>query len=303
MKYFHRNDINAFLKKVPKEQKQQLLKFLLTHAKSKAKTTIQTHLDKKTFPSNKKVGGDLYDTFKWGLNKLTGKTKWRTVNTLKNLAMQHFKGNKNKHFGTNAQRNNKGLNDSDKFYARLSSEAYKPKNKRVAINGYTQDIQQSTNDHAVYVSPDKSKVVLVARGTNPSNVKDLRADASISTGFFKNDKRFKTFSTLYDNVKKKYGKSSISTTGHSLGGTQALYLSKLKNIQATSFNAGVSTTGGFKKMIENPKARQIIQSGDAISVAALNYDIKNGILLGSPKVNPFKNHSMSNFLQQGNGKP
>ena len=41
MKHFHRNDINAFLKTVPKEQKVELLNFLLTLAKSNAKKTIQ----------------------------------------------------------------------------------------------------------------------------------------------------------------------------------------------------------------------------------------------------------------------
>lgn len=304
----HTNDLFLFLKKIKNpEQKHVFLSLAHKKADKITKDILKKHIEKKTFPTKKELGGGIIKSFKKATNSLLRKGKTivispvknvsRGVKTLGNIATQHFHGATNFDFG-NKKRNKKiNLTDLDKTMAKLSDESYKSTKKRENVNGFQYDVDISTKDHALHKKGNK--IVLTARGTDPTNLRDLRMDKNILLGNFENDKRFKTYEKFYKRAQEKYPNATFITNGHSAGGSQSLYLGHKYDLASYAFNAGVGTTQNWKTLVQRPKARQIIQAGDIISNVALTHDIKNGILLGSPSLNALANHEMKNFIGGG----
>ena len=91
-------------------------------------------------------------------------------------------------------------------------------------------------------------------------MKDLKPDMAIMAGTYAKNKRFKDYDNLYKSVVKKYGNDiKVTTTGHSLGGSQSLYLGHKYDLENYSYNPGVSPfSDNFKKLVENPKSKILL---------------------------------------------
>jgi hypothetical protein len=159
------------------------------------------------------------------------------------------------------------------------------------IDDYYYDNQLSNSNTAIYYN-DRN-VIIGFRGT--VNIDDVITDIQVIKGTADNI-RFQQAIEIYNKVKAKYPNSIIYATGHSLGGSLALYLNSLYNIKVETFNAGMGL--GFLKSNPNrANALMFVIKGDPISALA---GLSN---LGTLKVfNPIdpnaglkERHSLKNF--------
>ena len=302
-------DLFLFLKKVKKNENHKKTFLDLSHRKANkiTKHILKKHIEKKTFPTKTEIGGGMLKSFKKATHTLLKKGRkivvspaqnvTRGVKTLGHIASSHFYGATNFDFKSGKRNKKIGLTDFDKTMAKLSDEGYKSTKKRNNIEDWLYDVDISTKDHALHKKGNT--IVLTARGTNPSDLRDLRMDKNILLGNFENDKRFKTYEKFYKKAQEKYPQATFITNSHSAGGSQSLFLGHKYDLDSYAFNAGVGTTENWKNLVERQKSRQIIQAGDVISNVALTHNIKNGVLLGKPSVNALTNHQMSNFIGGG----
>lgn len=168
----------------------------------------------------------------------------------------------------------------------------RPKN----IDNYIYDKELSNVNTAIY--HNKENVIIGFRGT--VNIDDLITDFSVLRGK-DDDIRFKEAVEIYNKVKNKYPTLRISATGHSLGGSLALYLNSLYNIPVETFNAGMGF-GFLKSNLNSANVKMYAIKGDILSgLSGLSglvgsnlgnlkmYDPKN------PDATPRKRHSIKNF--------
>lgn len=113
------------------------------------------------------------------------------------------------------------------------------------LPGYTVKPEYSSDDHVSLVN-DRSKNVIVSyRGTDPNNLDDLKADWHIvnSGNDLSGRPRFEKASSDFDTVRMAMGgKYTYQVTGHSLGGTQAMFVARRHpDVKAFVYNPGVTT--------------------------------------------------------------
>ena len=206
-----------------------------------------------------------------------------------------------------AATNHKGQSYSD--YAAVSRAAYGD-DSYVPAN-YNKDLELSNRNRSVYFDPNTRKAIVGFKGTDPSNSDDLGTDALIALGIYGVGSRFKNAIHTTQLAKAKY-KGGVTVTGHSLGGTQALYVSRAENVDAYAFNPGSSipnlvdgyyrntTVAGFlaPKRKTNPRATVVTTGIDPISFGF--------VLSGEKKVyvkpRGLDVHGLSNFLVAPVGK-
>ena len=192
------------------------------------------------------------------------------------------------------------LNTRDYLVANLVNEGYKKERYREDIDNYKYKFKESSANKLVYINDTNKTIIFIAKGTDAFNKNyklydDLITNISIVLGNFATSKRFLGFIKFYDKLKLKYPDYKIITAGHSLGGTVALFLSKMRNIPAIVYNCAVVGDDVYKDLVKNKKARIISQIGDPIS-NILPLDPTNLILLGKPNLFCGDNHRMENFL-------
>ena len=86
---------------------------------------------------------------------------------------------------------------------------------------------------AVYQNTTTNEIVIAIAGTNGAS--DARDCADIVDG--RKPPQFDIAQSLYEKVLEQHSGSSISLTGHSLGGACASYIATQYNVDATTFNA------------------------------------------------------------------
>lgn len=105
---------------------------------------------------------------------------------------------------------------------------------------YTVDSSLSDADHVTFVDDSTGRAVVSYRGTDITNASDIFTDAAIFFGVQDHTSRFKRAVKIADRVASVYGKDNVEVTGHSLGGSQALYVSKTTGIPSYAYNPGRS---------------------------------------------------------------
>lgn len=129
-------------------------------------------------------------------------------------------------------------------YAVLAQASY---TRAKPVEGYTIDPEFSDRNRTLYVDDKSGKAILAFRGTKLSGDQsskwaDLGADALIAMGIQDASARFRGSRKVAKQVIAKYGKDNVVLTGHSLGGSQALYVHHrlFDKPEAHAFNAGIS---------------------------------------------------------------
>jgi putative lipase involved disintegration of autophagic bodies len=82
--------------------------------------------------------------------------------------------------------------------------------------------------------------------------KDLLSDAAILFGAEKHDKRFKDSNQHFQQVKDKYKDFQLDTTGHSLGGQLAKYVTD-NNLDKVNTNVNFSRGSGSVRTFSKEK--------------------------------------------------
>lgn len=126
------------------------------------------------------------------------------------------------------------------------------------MDTYTLDNELSNDVGVVLKNNNNNSAILAYRGTDPTNIYDLNADAQLATGLDRLlpfQTRLQRAEDMYKNVKNVY--PNVTLTGHSLGSYLSDYISRKNNEKAVIFNPGLTpvTThilppmGAFKTIV------------------------------------------------------
>lgn len=183
-------------------------------------------------------------------------------------------------------------------YARLSMASYEKFGKR-NVTGYTIDESLSNKNRVVYMAESSGEVVIAFRGTNVKDWRDVTTDALLAFSGQKESSRFKNARKVTEQAIAKYGKERVTVTGHSLGGSQALWVSNKLGVKAHAYNPHV-TAGEVLSGASFPNATIHMNLSDPISAGSMfvptgggvevKYDISKGPFLGQ--------HGISNFTEK-----
>jgi hypothetical protein len=127
-------------------------------------------------------------------------------------------------------------------YAQLSKKAY---DNDKTLYGYKTIPEFSTEDRTVYQQDGTGHVVIAFRGTNVSDIRDTSTDLLLAAGATGLSHRFYNAENVTSAVIKKYGRKNVTVTGHSLGGSQALHVSRKFGVNAYVYNPHVSYDAGL----------------------------------------------------------
>jgi hypothetical protein len=172
------------------------------------------------------------------------------------------------------------VTDKTAYLASQSSYGSKKHSDKLRDLGYILDEELSSDNAKVY--SDGKHSVVAYRGTVLTDKKDLIADKSILLNNYQDDPSFKEAEVLYEKTRSKYG-GNILLTGHSLGATKAISVSKkYGNKSNIIFNAGT----GLARM-DTPNVKVYNHKDDPISGRV----DKSDVLLDTKVLNP---HSLDN---------
>lgn len=133
-------------------------------------------------------------------------------------------------------------------YAKLSKLAYLAGSKRGRIDrslarqglskyvDYVPDLSDA--NQLTFFDKQRGKAVVAFRGTQLNNARDLFTDVAIFFGVERLTPRFRAAVDTAERARKRYGKDNVEFTGHSLGGTQALYATNKTGLPSYAFNPG-----------------------------------------------------------------
>lgn len=171
--------------------------------------------------------------------------------------------------------------------AHLSNAAYSGDNE---VFGWQRDVELSTEHSHVYHKEGKAKVAY--RGTHTWH--DIVPDVQLAVGLQDYSGRFQKASQVAEKTIKKYGKHNVSLTGHSLGGSQAAYVSRDKGLQATGFNAAMSPVDSAIRKRTYGNFHSINTTVDPIAM----YTRKTGRIKKTTNVLPTRLnvHGLANFI-------
>jgi hypothetical protein len=161
--------------------------------------------------------------------------------------------------------------------------SYADRNKQknaLSKNGFIYDEALSNDNSQTYYNPKENKILYSVTGTH--NLKDWGTDLYLATGHLKDTNRYKDADKKLKEAKAKYGGSTTTVVGHSLGGSIAGYISS-KGDDVFTLDKG-ATVG---QPVRNNE-RAFRSSGDIVSL--LNANSKHMTTLKNPN---FRTHVMS----------
>jgi len=194
-------------------------------------------------------------------------------------------------------------NDNMYHFAELASGAYGGKD--MTHLGYDIDNELSNRNRTLYVHKESGKTVMAFRGTNPKNSADMGTNALLALGLKDISSRFKNANKYSKKAMEKYGKDNVVFTGHSQGGSQALYVNSKHGNETHSYNPFVEPKINkanlltkamyslFKKPVQN-NATIYKTTSDPISVFA---NLSNATVK-QIKATSKNGHAMRNFLKR-----
>lgn len=145
------------------------------------------------------------------------------------------------------------VGDTMRHYAQLSHGAY-GEGQDMSHLGYEIDPEHSNRNRTLYRHKNSGKAVLAFRGTelDTRNKRgDLGTDALLALGLQGLSSRFRNAKKATAKAVEKYGQDNLTLTGHSLGGSQALYANSKYGIETHAYNPGVSPSMVKKSLMDN----------------------------------------------------
>lgn len=199
-------------------------------------------------------------------------------------------------------------------YAVLSKGAYDPKSQESNTKalGYEIDKDLSSRYHTVYYHAGSGKAVVAYRGTVPYNGSDLYADATDIFGSSRklfDSPRFRQADKLYKQAVAKYGRKNVEVTGHSLGGSQAMFIGKKYNAKGIAFEPGIGpldaierSTLGYKTKVKIVSTAYDPKIWKHNAFQNFEYAISSGTRLRGPEAHYYVHargsglHTIDNFV-------
>lgn len=179
---------------------------------------------------------------------------------------------------------------SKKQTKKFLQASYKP-GKKVPGNVY--DHHLSGKRVSVYQNPTTGKATVIHRGT--ASITDwVKTNLPMAFGYEKGN-RFSHAKKIQKLAEKKYGKTNVTTMGHSLGGRIAEKVGK-KSAQIITFNKAATPKSILTK---TPKKQQDIRtSGDLVSkLATLQKHSTPMKTISSKTLNPIKAHNVNQLTK------
>lgn len=203
--------------------------------------------------------------------------------------------------GVEPNRTLESLTPEEKLMAWVSKLAYKKiQNRREMILSrpeYFIDETLSGDNSVVVVPTEEDHAIIGFRGTNPTRLDDIIAGIHVLADTLDKSVRFKDALATYRQVSQKYG--LVKVTGHSLGGTQAIYIARKFPVDCWAWNPGQGISKRYlddKTTYPNIRTYHII--GDPLSRFA---GLENpDALYRFPTISQDKilgNHSLDIFLK------
>ena len=188
--------------------------------------------------------------------------------------------------------------------AKTSGDAYHhgieegEKNLKMYLPNHTIDKKLSSKNATIIKDTQAPNVYISYRPTDPLNPNDLFVDAVEVAANLPINGRFREAQHKYEEVKNINPNSKIITTGHSLGGSEAVYVGRKNNIDAVAYNIGSSPLQlptELNASITHKKQSIIYHTyADPISISNSFIDTNDDIYTLPPKY--LNLHSLANFL-------
>lgn len=186
--------------------------------------------------------------------------------------------------------------------ARFSQAAYDPYNPDNQFDDWVIDRRLSDANKTVYSHVYGPEAVIAYRGTDWHNLSDVVADGFIAAGDTMLSGRFMRAENTAKRAALLYGKDNLTLTGHSLGGAEALFVSRRLGITASAFNPGAAfadirqglVDSFFSKFFRHSKTKASIYTTgrDPISIGSVFGPEKHFV----KKPKSWNVHEIGNFL-------
>lgn len=196
-------------------------------------------------PSNYSTTNSLkQDVRQYETKRLVKDTVSNRIGEVKHM-VQAFRGKE--------PRENEGLNKQIDF-ARLSKASYAHGLPARQVEGFDIIPDLTSDDRTVYRHHDTGKVIIAFRGTDTHDwgkrgdaksffhsrgFRDTTTDAILAASEQGRSHRFKNAVAVTNQAIDRYGHSNVIVTGHSLGGSQAMYVSNKTGVHAEVYNPHV----------------------------------------------------------------
>ena len=187
-----------------------------------------------------------------------------------------------------------------KKYSVFANASYKQQPMSYLVNngqqGWVRYAPLSNADTMTFVNMGERAVIMSFRGTVWTNAADIFQNIGILTGSSLFKQRERANLGLYDAVAKTFPGYTITLTGHSAGGYQAMALSGKRGARAVVFNAA-ATPGDLKMLRGNVQhySTTNLASGDIDFVSLANPAPTETVAV---KIKGDA-HTIKNFLPEG----
>ena len=111
-------------------------------------------------------------------------------------------------------------------------------------------VPEFSNEHAITIERPNKEYIMAVRGTRPSNINDLAADAQILIND-KNNIRVNSVEKLYKSFRDENPTAKLTLTGHSLGAYVSHELANKYNETFVGFNLPASPLGIISDNLDN----------------------------------------------------
>ncbi len=197
------------------------------------------------------------------------------------------------------------VQDLPSEYAKLAKAAYMSSDEASGYvsEKYVIDFELSNRNRTVFYDTERETAVIAFKGTDPSVLKDIGSDLYIVGNGESLSSRFQNAYSAVQRARLKYGYERVEVTGHSLGGSQALYVNRELGVRAYAFNPGAGPgrfASDLRDMLTSPfgstrnakKANVYLVPGDPISVG---HGLSNSTIRYVRQKSRFA-HDLDNFL-------
>jgi hypothetical protein len=207
-------------------------------------------------------------------------------------------------------RENVGLNKQIDF-ARLSKSSYAHGIPARQVEGYDIVPDLTTDDRTVYRHHDTGKVIIAFRGTDTHDwgkkgdvksffhsrgFRDTTTDAILAASEQGRSHRFKNAEAVTNEAIKRYGHSNVIVTGHSLGGSQAMWVSNRTGVHAEVYNPHIDwEAAGSSANYYNTALHVNVTDPVAIYWHRVNWQSRD-VRYNKKKAPFFAQHGIDNFM-------